>query len=255
MFVNQYMAFSKGLVGAGLLLALVCICVSGCAVSPKNDTEQMSEVVLDETTGEPILVLIPDPYLLSNTEVSADVSAKFQQGIALIEDQKWSQAQIHFEQLTQQVPTFSGPWVNLGLSLWRQDLYEPAEHAFEQAILKNDKNGDAYNLYAVMMREQGDFKKAEALYKQAIAVWPHNVISHRNLGVLYDMYMGRFDEAYYHFEQCAKIMATPDKKLRGWMVDIKRRQAKMAKKQKQSGATAPAESTEQGAANESSNAI
>lgn len=250
MFVNQYMTYCKYRAVLGLLLALAF--VSGCAVSPKNDSEKMPEIVLDDTTGEPVLVLIPDPYLLSNTEVSAAVSTQFQQGIALIEAQKWPQAQVHFEQLTQQAPTFSGPWVNLGLSLWRQDLYEPAGQAFAQAILKNNKNGDAYNLYAVMMREQGDFEKAEALYKQAITVWPHNATSHRNLGVLYDMYMGRFDEAYYHFDQCAKIMGTPDKKLRGWMIDIKRRQAKMAKKQasqKPQPAT-PSEPTQQGAANE-----
>ena len=161
----------------------------------------------------------------------ADFTVEFNKGITLLEAKRWSQAQVQFMQLTQAAPNFSGPWVNLGLCYWRQQNIDLAIGAFEQAIATNKYNGDAYNLYAVMMREQGNFKKSEALYLQAINVWPHNAVAHRNLGILYDMYMGRFDDAYYHFAMNAKIQSKPDKKLRGWMIDIKRRQAKLIKEQ------------------------
>ena len=216
------------------LVFTLCLLVNiftGCATGPKKQITAEPKMNLDEQAAESTLVLIPDPYLVSTVKVSVEVEALFDQGVKLIEAKKWPQAQAHFEKLTQIAPSFSGPWVNLGLSHWRQNSIESASQAFEQAILINKNNGDAYNLYAVMMGEQGDFEKAEALYLQALSVWPHNFVSHRNLGILYDMYMGRFNDAYYHFDMCAKILGEPDKTLRGWMIDIKRRQAKMAKEQ------------------------
>lgn len=219
-------------------LFLLVIFFAGCTTGPKQQIPAVPEITLDENTGEPALVPIPDPYLASTVKVPAEIEVLFDQGVKLIEAKKWPQAQAHFEQLTQIAPNLSGPWVNLGLSHWRQNNIEPASRAFEQAILTNKINGDAYNLYAVMKREQGDFEKAEALYLEAISVWPHNYVSHRNLGILYDMYMGRFNDAYYHFDMCAKILGKPDKKLRGWMIDIKRRQAKMAKEQSAQGSVA-----------------
>jgi hypothetical protein len=53
------------------------------------------------------------------------------------------------------------------------------------------------------------------------------------------MYMGRFNDALSHFEMSARIMGEPDKQLKGWIVDIKRRQAKAAREQAQQSANNP----------------
>jgi tetratricopeptide (TPR) repeat protein len=211
----------------GLLVAIVSL--AGCASngSPKPQVEP--EIVYEKGSDAP-LVSLPNPYLQQEIAVSPEVRQAFTQGVGLMKASKWNAAELHFDALSQANPSLAGPWINLGICLWRQEHYKPAAQAFEQAIAANKYNMDAYLAYGVMAREQGQFDRAEQLYKNAIAVWPHNAVAHRNLGVLYDMYMGRFDDALAHFEMTARIMGEPDKELQGWIIDIKRRQAQELKK-------------------------
>ncbi|HEY7773002.1 MAG TPA: tetratricopeptide repeat protein [Marinagarivorans sp.] len=222
------------------LLALLMM-VSGCATSPGGARPEPEPEIIYEPSDEAPLVLIPNPYDQQRVKVSEQVKSAFNQGVALMQAENWPQAEVHFDNLTQANPELSGPWLNLAICLWRQQQFDAAAQAFEQAITVNSLNNEAYNAYAVMVREQGDFQKAETLYKKALSVWPHNAVVQRNLGVLYDMYMGRFDDALAHFEMSARIMGEPDKELKGWIIDIKRRQAKAARERaKQQPAEQPA---------------
>ena len=223
-------------------VAALMLVNAGCATNNGGSRAEPEAQIVYQPGDEPPLVLLPNPYDQQKVKVSADVKAAFAKGVALMESQNWPQAELHFDAIAQANPSLSGPWVNLGISLWRQQQYEAAAQAFDQAINVNALNVEAYNAYGVMEREQGHFAEAETLYKRAIAVWPHSAIVHRNLGVLYDMYMGRFDDALAHFEMSARIMGEPDKQLKGWIVDIKRRQAKMAREQaKNSPSNTPSE--------------
>ena len=219
--------------------SFVMAITAGCATSGGSSRVEPEALIVYESGEYPPLVLLPNPYDQQKVKVSADVRAAFAQGVALMDAKSWPQAELHFDSLTQSNPELSGPWVNLAISLWRQGQYEAAGQAFDSAINANVLNTDAYNAYGVMAREQGQFTKSEELYKKAIAVWPHSAVVHRNLGVLYDMYMGRFNDALSHFEMSARIMGEPDKQLKGWIVDIKRRQAKAAREQAQQSANNP----------------
>jgi tetratricopeptide (TPR) repeat protein len=218
-----------------VVLVFVFAFLSGCASSPtKKNAESETEIATSEEGNKTPFAVVPNPYSLQKIKVPTDADAAFSTAVGLMQAQKWSQAAKVLEPITRTHPRLSGPWVNLGICLWRQEQYEPAAAAFDKALLANSLNNDAYNTYAVMARELGQFSKAESLYKKAIEVWPSSAVSHRNLGVLYDMYMGRFDEALYHLEMSAKIMQDADKELKGWIVDIKRRQAKEGRKAVQS---------------------
>lgn len=214
-----------------LCLAVVMAITTGCATNGGGSRAEPEADIVYEPGETAPLVLLPNPYDQQKVKVSAGVKAAFVQGVVLMESENWPQAELHFDGLTQSNPQLSGPWVNLGISLWRQEQYDAAGQAFDKAINANALNIEAYNAYGVMAREQGQFTQAEELYKKAIAVWPHSAVVHRNLGVLYDMYMGRFNDALAHFEMSARIMGEPDKQLKGWIVDIKRRQAKAAREQ------------------------
>lgn len=214
----------------GGVLFLCAVFLTGCGTSPNRTLPPEGEEHFDAELGEdPNFTLIPNPYLQQKVEIAPETKSAFADAIVIMQSEDWAEAELRFAELTQTSPTLSGPWVNLGICRWRQKQFKTAAKAFEQAIEVNSLNVDAYNAYGVMAREQGDFAKAESLYQQAIGIWPHSPISHRNLGVLYDMYMGRFDEALQHLEMSAKVMPEPDKKLKGWIIDIKRRQAKAAR--------------------------
>ena len=106
---------------------------------------------------------------------------------------------------------------------------EQAQQAFAQAIAANGKNLDAYNQLAVVKREQGDFAGAEGLYLQALEVWPQHAASHRNIGILYDLYLGQFDKALLHFESYQQLQQEPDRQIAGWIIDLKRRLQNVAR--------------------------
>ena len=93
----------------------------------------------------------------------------------------------------------------------------------------NKYNPDAYTQYAVMLREQGKFTEAEAQYLKALAVWPHNLQAHRDLGVLYDLYLIQADKALQHFTLADQLSAEPNKELKGWILELNRRLGKTCK--------------------------
>lgn len=207
-----------------LILPLcVCIALLGCgAQQPKEQTD-----AVDSTSSADAFQPISNPYLSEERKVPSDAQAAFESALLSIESEDWSVAQAQLEQMTQQYPNLSGSWVNLGIVFWRQQQYELAADAFQQAIVVNPLNNDAYVQFAVMQRERGLFAEAEQLYLQALEVWPHNLEAIVNLGILYDMYMGRFDDALKQFELAQKIHQAngePDQQLAGWIIDIKRRQ-------------------------------
>lgn len=211
-----------------LMVAVMALAV-GCATSPKASKPVEEDIEIAD--GElPPLELIPNPYELQKKKVPEKLATAFAGATGQMQAANWPEAEMQFLNLTTQYPDYSGPWVNLGICQWRQENFEAAAASFEQAISVNELNPDAYVLYGVMVREQGDFEKAESLYKKAISVWPHNAAAHLNLGVLYDMYRGQFDNALQHLEMSARIEGdNASNELKGWIVDIKRRQAKVAR--------------------------
>jgi hypothetical protein len=43
------------------------------------------------------------------------------------------------------------------------------------------------------------------------------------VGILYDIYMGKFTKASAHYQKYQGMLASPDRKVAGWIVDINRR--------------------------------
>jgi len=182
-----------------------------------SDTQASSKEA--EEKIEPML----DPYLSQDVKIPGAANKDFQSALASMQSGDWALAEKQLLAMTVNYPELSGPYVNLGIAFWRQNSIEKAEGAFSKAIELNPLNGDAYLQYALMQRNQGKFVEAEALLVKALEIWPHNVNAHRNLGVLYDMYMGKFDLALKHFKMVQKLLPKPDRKVAGWIIDLQRR--------------------------------
>ena len=146
-----------------------------------------------------------------------------------MQKQNLQKAEVLLQGITTDYPGLSGTWLNLGIVYRETKRPAQAEDSFLKAIAVNGYNLDAYNQLAVLKREQGDFASAESLYLKALDIWPQHRDSHRNLGILYDLYLGQFDKALFHFETYQQLMEKPDKRVNGWIVDLKRRQQNVAK--------------------------
>lgn len=205
------------------LVCLLIVLLAACAGKEKKPSEP--EVIVQDGEGVEKIVALPNPYLSVEGNPPKQAVSEFEAAIVAMQSEEWPLAQQQLEAMTQNYPELSGPWVNLGIVHWRQEQWDEAEQAFAKAIEVNALNNDAYVQYAVMQRERGKFPEAEQLYLQALQVWPHNLEALMNLGILYDMYMGRFDDALVQFELAQKLVTEPNRELDGWVIDLKRRQA------------------------------
>lgn len=211
---------------AFLTIALIAALLSGCGAMSKKDSS--GQDAPDQTAavgedGEIPIEIIPNPYLQQNASAPAAAKNQFNQAQVAMQSEDWATAERILQTMTQNYPTLSGPFVNLGIINWRQNKLEQAEQFLTQAITVNPLNNDAYNQLGVLLREQGRFTEAETWYKKALEVWPHSPDSLRNLGILYDLYMGKFDLALANYELALKVSPEPSRELQGWIIDLKRR--------------------------------
>ena len=232
-FIEESSAVLTALRSASRLAALsALILLAGCAGLTERISDMRADRPAEASTPEDEmgmdgesapLTRIPDPYLAQNVTVPAGAQQLFRQAVAALESEDYGTAERVCREMLQDYPTLSGAYVNLGIALWRQSRIEPAADAFRQAIKVNKVNTDAYNQYGIMLREQGQFKEAEKIYRQALDVWPHSPEGLRNLGILYDLYMGRHDQALQHYELLQRVLPEPSREIEGWIIDLKRR--------------------------------
>jgi tetratricopeptide (TPR) repeat protein len=217
-----------------LVICTVSLLLNACsAVSYKPTPTEQSPAAADipapliankggEVSTEPVLTINPYVAMAANVPVAAQT--RFTEALGLLKENKLSAAEAGFSSLTRDYPSLSGPWLNLGLISLRSDRRGLAKTQFERAIEINKHNLNARNQLAIMFREDGDFAAAEQHYLQALNVWPDHANSQRNLGILYDLYMGRHADALQHYQRAQSL--APSRQMKGWIADLKRRMAK-----------------------------
>lgn len=182
---------------------------------------------LDEN-GQPIpppFVLIENPYLLDMPGIPNSAKVEFAQVKQSMTAKKWENAQGLLNLMAETYPKLAGIYVNLGIVYQHQGKLDEAEKAYQFAIETNTKHLDAYSLLGVLYREQGRFEDAEKTYLAGLAVWPHHLDNNVNLAILYDLYMGRLDDALGYYELSQQVVGGEDRQLKGWIIDLKRRLA------------------------------
>ncbi len=212
-----------------LLLAGVILLQACSSSAPKKSADKKAaadEAVVVAPAGASILPagpVTPNPYLQNRPSISSAAAQQFTNATRAMRNKQWQQAETLLQQLVAQNNKFSGAYLNLGLVYRAQKEDKRAEQAFIEAINANHTNLDAYNQLAILQREQGRFNDAESNYKKALSIWPFHAESHRNIGILYDLYFGKNAEALAHFEAYQQLRGDGDKQVTGWIADLQRR--------------------------------
>lgn len=165
---------------------------------------------------------VPTPPINSGNQ------ALFDRGVELMREGSLSAAEVLFEELTADQPELAGPWVNLGFIYISSGELDKAQAAFEQAVAANPANCDALNQLGVMARRDGRFQDAEQSYQACIQAQPLYAPAHLNLGILYELYMGRLSEALAAYNEYQLMLPEPDQQVTGWVMDLERRVAAIA---------------------------
>lgn len=225
--------FTSALCLAALLVLSACSSVPVPFVGEdKQRTERTSNTAVD--TGQAassaleteldMVQAVPTPPLQPGNQ------ALFDRAVALLREQQYQSAEVLFQELTSSQPELAGPWVNLGLIYLAQARTDQAQAAFAQALLANPKNCDAHSQLGVLARREGRFSDAEQHYLNCLEVNPGYHHARLNLGILYELYMGRLGEALATYHDYQALLAQPDDRVNGWVMDLERRVASVAKR-------------------------
>ena len=135
-------------------------------------------------------------------------------------------SQAALERIAQQEPRLAGPHVNLGILHIRAGRWEKAEAALRKAIELNPANAPAWAHLGIVLRHQGKFDEALTAYQKALSIREDYALAHLNIGILYDIYFQKLDEALEHYRRYQALTGESDTQVAKWIVDLERRAAK-----------------------------
>lgn len=213
--------------GCGAIL--ICFLLAGgCTksilppvIGPSGTSDQGASLELStEQEGEAqqdVQNIVPDPELDA-------VLLQFQKGIYLLESGKAEEARSFFEALRDRYPEVSVIHNNLGVTYKRLSLPEKAVESYKKAIdLQGGGYAEAHYNLAIVFREQGAFRKAEAVYKTVIALNPEFQDAHYNLAVLYDLYLDNPVGALQHYRKYMEIVDGDHQEMKLWVAALQKR--------------------------------
>ena len=179
---------------------------AGCSSSPPNERADGGA----NASAQPV-------------EVDRKSEMLFENALAAIRAKRYGEAESLLKELTSRDPRLSGPWVNLGSVYEALGDDSAAEKAYKKAIDANPSNCAAYVDLGVLARRSGDFLTAESNYLACIQHVPDFREAYLNLGILYDLYLGRLDDALKSYQTYQSLSGNPDMRVAGWVSDLERR--------------------------------
>jgi tetratricopeptide (TPR) repeat protein len=215
--------FYRGMLS--LILALSgLLLLSGCSSLGLDSTNTESLSAEEQITATTSASDDTNPVIEENViPVSEEAKQQFAEALTELQSNNLKNAELLFQQMTVQYPALSGPYLNLGLIYYNAEAYDQAIEILEQARTINSNNRQAHNLLGVIARKQGRFEDAVSNYDKAIAVEAGYADAHLNLGIVYELYMGRLEDALAQYQIYLSLTPEGDKKVSGWVKDIQRR--------------------------------
>jgi len=206
---------------------------TAAAASRERSADDVSSVITGPQTTSAAtkeLSTLPMGIVVATPKLNSGSLALFERGLELLREDRLDAAQVLFEELSQDQPELAGPWVNLAKIHLRRDAVDEALVALNMAIAANPHNCDALSQLGVLARRDGRFEEAESMYQACIKSQPSYVGAYLNLGILYELYMGRLGEALAAYNDYQMILPQPDQQVAGWVIDLERRVASIAQR-------------------------
>lgn len=147
----------------------------------------------------------------------------FARATALLRDGQLEGAEALLLEITGSQPELAGPWINLARVYVAMKRPDDARTALGNALQANPLNCAAHNQMGVLSRRSGDFAAAESHYLACLNTQPRYRDAYLNLGILYELYLGRLPEALDAYQRYQSLIDEPDRRVKGWVMDLQRR--------------------------------
>lgn len=164
-----------------------------------------------------------NPYLQNQVQLPTQAISEYQFSVKALRGGNQDLGELQLQNMLNEYPELSGPAYNLAALNKERGNIDQAKKYVALAVERNNDNFDAHNLRASILREEGDFEAAETVYQDILGRWGGYAPAYRNLGVLYDLYLGDPVKAIVYYRQYNKMLEQPDAQVEGWIVDIERR--------------------------------
>ncbi len=222
---------------SAFLLSIFLVACGGNDTKPEEVVEQTEEqaVVIVETEEEKrerlrllkLEEIGPNPYLSNAPLVSRQAKLDFSAAYDVLSSGDEATAEAMLLKIVDTYPELSGASYNLAVMKSGQGDNKAALKHLETTLSRNNFHLDARLLKAYIHRTEGDFAAAEKEYLDAIDLWGAFLPALKNLGILYDLYMGKLAEALLYYEEYNSLLATPDRQILGWSIDVERQMKKL----------------------------
>ncbi len=157
-------------------------------------------------------------------DVPAQALTLFEQAAAVMASGDFEDAELRFKEFLRRYPDYPGGHVNLAIIHIYNGDEVAAQADIDAALALNPSHPAALNQQGMLFRRNGKFIEAEAAYMKAVTAVPDYALAHYNLGVLYELYLRRLDNALQNFEQY-QLLVGNDKQVEKWIIDLRRRVA------------------------------
>lgn len=152
-----------------------------------------------------------------------DPDQRFAAALKLMKDRQPKEAYDAFLQLAKDFPEFSGPLTDLAILQANAKQRAPAIINFQKALRDNPQNHLAQNWLGTLQRENGDYAAAQSAYQAALAIKPDYAAAHLNLGILYDVYLKRPQEALSEYREYQRLTGGEKLIVSAWIRELEDR--------------------------------
>lgn len=199
--------------------SLAALLLAACASGPKTLPDPPADDTPAPVAGG-AKTPVPKPGTAAAPLVVKDPQQQFEEALAALKAKKLPEARAGFEQLAKQHPEFSGPLTNLAILDAKADADSAAIANFSKAVVANPRNAIAYNWLGILYRERKDYAKAEVSYLKALDLTPSNAAIVLNLGILYDVYLKRPEDALARYREYQRMTGNRELKVTAWIKQI-----------------------------------
>lgn len=212
LFISQVIRQATGRAGKRAMLAalLVMLLLEGCTSTSPGTRKPVIK------PGRPLATGAPTAY------VPAPARALFARARSAMHDQDWAKAARLLTKFTRAWPDYSSPFTDLGMADVKLGKDNAALQAFGQAIHLQPADCRPRVETGILLRHRHEFHAAEQAYVACLARHPDNEAALLNLGILYEIYMGRLPQALASYRHYQSLQKTPDKRVAGWIAALSR---------------------------------
>lgn len=194
--------------------------VAGCAATKPTKTEPVT-LKPSENKVETITHLENGRkgFVITENSDHSSWQNDFERSVLLMQTGKEAEAIPILEEIVNQAPGVTAPYINLAIAYRHAEQFTQAEEQLKAALKLVPNHPVVNNEYGLLLRQSGRFEEAREVYETTLLLFPEYSPVHRNLGILCELYLR--DTACALEQYSAYIEANPDEETVAlWIADL-----------------------------------